>query len=130
MQNYYIHSTAWARNFKTVQAKKKIVKSISLKKIFLQISLFAISKNDQKSIFELGKSLKMPRIQFHKFFLDLFDFTSFFFAWTFLIFLARCAIVCTSYKVTTSLTQSVIIVQNFKHFNEINISKHLFLSIL
>ena len=39
---------------------------------------FCNFKNDQKSIFELGKSLKLPEQQFHeeKYF-DLFEFTSF-----------------------------------------------------
>ena len=40
-------------------------------------------------IFELGKSLKLPKMQFHEKKLDLFDFTNFL-AWTFLNFLARC----------------------------------------
>ena len=45
----------------------------------------------QKSTFELGKSLKLPKMQFHvKKIFDLFDFTSFF-PWSFLNFLAHCA---------------------------------------
>ena len=53
-------------------------------------SIFCNFKNGQKSIFELGKSLKLPEMQFHeKKFFDLFDFTSFF-ARTFLNFLALC----------------------------------------
>ena len=43
----------------------------------------------KKSIFELGKSLKLPKMQFRINKFDLFDFTSFF-AWTFLKILARC----------------------------------------
>ena len=39
---------------------------------------------------ELGKSLKLPKMQFHENIFDLFDFTNFF-AWTVLNFLARCA---------------------------------------
>ena len=39
-----------------------------------------------KTTFELGK---LPKIQFQEKKFDLFDFTGFF-AWTFLIFLARC----------------------------------------
>ena len=35
-------------------------------KKFEQIPFFAISKNDQKSIFELRKSLKLPKMQFHE----------------------------------------------------------------
>ena len=42
-------------------------------KIFDQNLFFAISK-----IFELGKSLKLPKMQFYEKKLDLFDFTSFF----------------------------------------------------
>ena len=42
------------------------------------ISIFAISKMAKKSIFELGKSLKLPKMQFHeKKFFYLFNFTSF-----------------------------------------------------
>ena len=33
---------------------------------FDQIPFFCSIKNDQKSIFELGKSLKLPEMQFHK----------------------------------------------------------------
>ena len=35
-------------------------------------------KNGQKSIFELGKSLKLPEMHFHGVFFALFDFASFF----------------------------------------------------
>ena len=34
-------------------------------------------KNDQKSIFELGKILKLPEMQFHEKKFDVIDFTSF-----------------------------------------------------
>ena len=61
-----------------------------LRKPFYPNSIFCNFKNGQKSIFELGKSLKQPKMQLHeKKFLDLFDFTSFF-AWTFKNFLACC----------------------------------------
>ena len=40
-------------------------------------SIFCNLKNDQKSIFELGKSLKLPEMQFHEKKFDIFDFTSF-----------------------------------------------------
>ena len=39
-------------------------KSISRKKIFLPNSIFRNFENGQKSIFELGNSLKLPKIQF------------------------------------------------------------------
>ena len=47
----------WARKFKKVQAKKlvKSNKSISRMIFFTKFHFFAISKNGQKSIFELGK---------------------------------------------------------------------------
>ena len=53
-------------------------------------SIFCNFKNGQKSIFELGKSLKLPEMQFHeekKWFVWFHEF----FCWTFLNFLARCA---------------------------------------
>ena len=71
--------------------KKKLVKSNKSirRNIFWPNSIFCNFKNGQKSIFELEKSLKLPRMQFHeKKNLIFLDFTSFL-AWTFLIFLAR-----------------------------------------
>ena len=47
-------------------------------KIFWPKSIFCNFKNGQKSIFELGKSLKLPKMQFHEEKNYLFDFTSFF----------------------------------------------------
>ena len=44
-------------------------------KIFGTKSIFCNFKNGQKSIFELEKSLKLPKMQFHE--IDLFDFMSF-----------------------------------------------------
>ena len=47
---------------------KKLVKSnklISRKNFFCPNSIFWNFKNGQKSIFELGKSLKLPKMQFH-----------------------------------------------------------------
>ena len=38
--------------------------------------IFCNFKIGQKSIFELGKSLKLPKMQFHEKKIDLFDFTS------------------------------------------------------
>ena len=76
---------------------KKLVKSnksIS-RNFFSPNSIFCNFKNGQKSIFELEKSLKLPKIQFHeKMFFDLFDFTSIF-AWTFFNFLTRGLIIDT-----------------------------------
>ena len=49
----------WARKFKKVQAKKKLMKSnnsISRKNFFSPNSIFCNFKNGQKSFFELGKS--------------------------------------------------------------------------
>ena len=69
-------------------------KSTSRKIFFDQNPFLAASfKNGQKSIFELGKTLKLPKMQFHAKKIDLFDFTSFF-DWTFLKFLAQCTAVC------------------------------------
>ena len=81
--------TQWARKFQKVQAKKtREIKSITFTKKFLAKLYFCHFKNSQKSIFEQGKSLKLPKMQFHEKNSDLLDFTSFF-AWTFLNFLAR-----------------------------------------
>ena len=49
-----------------------------LKKLFDQIQFFAISKKAKKSIFVLGKGLKLPEMQFHEKKSELFDFTRFF----------------------------------------------------
>ena len=72
---------------------KKLVKSNkSISRIiYLAEFQFFNFQNGQKSIFELGKSLKLPKMQFHEIFFLFIDFTSFF-AWTFLNFLARCEI--------------------------------------
>ena len=54
---------------------KKLVKSnksISRKKIFWRKSIFCNFKNGQKSIFELGKSLKLSKMQFHEIFYLIF----------------------------------------------------------
>ena len=76
-------------NLKKSRPKKlvKSNKSISWN-FFWPNSIFCNFKNGQISIFELGKSLKLPKMQFYEK-KDLFDFTSFF-AWIFLNFLARC----------------------------------------
>ena len=69
---------------------KKLVKSnnsISRKMFLTKFHFFCNFKNGQKSIFEVGNSIKM---QFHKVKKILFDFTSFF-VWTFLKFLGRYA---------------------------------------
>ena len=49
----------WARKFKKGQAKK-------VGKSDKSISIFCNFKNGQKSIFELGKSLKLPEMQFQE----------------------------------------------------------------
>ena len=51
-------------------------KSISQKIIFTN-SIFCNFKNGQKSIFELGKNLKLPEMQFHEKKFNVFDLTSF-----------------------------------------------------
>ena len=56
--------------------QKKLVKSNkSISRFFVeQIPSFFHFKNGQKSIFELGKSLKLPKMQFHeKKYLNFFD---------------------------------------------------------
>ena len=55
-------------NLKKSRPKKlvKSNKSISRKKNFGPNFIFCNFKNDQKSIFELGKSLKLPKMQFHE----------------------------------------------------------------
>ena len=60
---------------KKAQAKKHVKsnKSSFTKKIIFNF------KNGQKSIFEVGKNLKLPEMQFHEKKLDIFDFMSFFF---------------------------------------------------
>ena len=93
LQKYFMRIfEVWSDNIS--QKARKIKKSPGQKNSWNQInqlhenSIFCNFKNSQKSIFELGKSLKLPKIQCHKkFFIFLFDFTSFF-AWTFLNFLA------------------------------------------
>ena len=54
-------------------------RSISRKNFFYQNPFFCHFKNGQNSIFELGKSLKLSKMQFHEK-KDIFDFKSFF-AW-------------------------------------------------
>ena len=54
----------WARKFKKVKAKKNQINQFH--DFFTKIHFFAISKMAKKSIFEVGKSLKLPKIQFHE----------------------------------------------------------------
>ena len=82
---------------------QKILKNPDQKNLWNQINqfdekkiFFSKFKNDQKSIFEEGKGLKLLEMQLHEkkgIYLispsKLLDFTSFF-AWTFFNFLARC----------------------------------------
>ena len=63
----YTIVTQWARKFEKVQSKKTReikYKSIS-RKFFLPNSIFCYFKNGQKSILEVGKSLKLPEMPFH-----------------------------------------------------------------
>ena len=81
-----------ARKFKKVQATK-LVKSNESKKIFREIALLAVLNFFlvQKLIFghfSNSKKLNLAKNIFHE--IDLFDFTCFFFAWTFVNFLAYC----------------------------------------
>ena len=58
----------WARKFKKVQGKKNSWNKINQfheKNFFDQIPFFCNFKNGQKSFFELGKSLNLPKMQFH-----------------------------------------------------------------
>ena len=62
--------------------QKKIMKSnesISRKKFFSPNSIFLQFQKWSKINFELEKSLKLPKMQFHEKKTDLFDFTSEFF---------------------------------------------------
>ena len=52
----------WARKFKKVQAQNKSTSRI----FFYQIPFFCNFKIGQISFFELGKSLKLSKMQFHK----------------------------------------------------------------
>ena len=63
------YDTRGPENLKKSKRKKlvKSTESISLK-IFLPKSIFGNFKNGQKQIFELGKSLKVQKMQFHEFF--------------------------------------------------------------
>ena len=68
---------------------KKFVKSNKLisRNCFVPNSIFCNFKIGQKSIFELGKSLKLPTMQFHeKIFFDLFDFNKIFYGFDFTSF--------------------------------------------
>ena len=69
----------WTRKLKKVHAKKNSSNQINQfhkKKIFFYPnSIFSYFKNGQKSIFELGKSLKLPKNDFTIFFcLDFLNF--------------------------------------------------------
>ena len=62
-------STAGQKIFKKSRPKKLVEsnKSISRKKFFTKFHFLPFQfKNDQKSIFELGKSLKVSKMQFHE----------------------------------------------------------------
>ena len=63
------------QKIKKSPGQKKLVKSnkINFMNLFLPNSIFCNFKNGQKSIFELGKSLKLPKMQFLVIFLPNFD---------------------------------------------------------
>ena len=56
-------------------------------KFFLPNSIFCNFKNDQKSIFEVRKSLKLPEMQFHEKNILIYLISRVSFAWTYLNFL-------------------------------------------
>ena len=58
--------------------------------IFWPNSIFCNFKNGQKSISELGKCLKLPKMQIHKRKILIYLILMSFYAWTFLIFLVCC----------------------------------------
>jgi len=60
-------------------------------KFFWPNSIFCNFKNGQKSIFELGKSLKPPKMQHHEKKILIILFYEFF-TWTFLNFMAYCVV--------------------------------------
>ena len=64
----------WDRKFKKVQAKKNSWNQINqfYEILFWPNSIFCHFKNGQKSIFELGKSLKLLKMQFHEIFYLVF----------------------------------------------------------
>ena len=62
-------------NLKKSRPKKLVTSNKSISRNFYwPKSIFCHFKNGQKSIFELGKSLKLLKIQFHEFFFDQIPF--------------------------------------------------------
>ena len=61
---FSLEYTVGFRKFIKVQAKKNSCNQLNF--LFDQIPIFCNFKNGQKSIFELGKSLKLSKIQFHE----------------------------------------------------------------
>ena len=53
-------------NLKKSRPKKLMKSNKSVSRIFWPNSIFDNFKNHQKSIFELGKILKLPKMQFHE----------------------------------------------------------------
>ena len=106
----YHHHIQWSKRFKKYKCSnffkgatvgQKIKKSPGQKDSWNQInqfheiflwpnSIFCNFKNGQKSIFELGKSLKLPKMQFHEKFLFIYLISRVIFAWTFLNHLVHC----------------------------------------
>ena len=75
--NTMILSAQWARKFKKVQAEKtREIKYMNFTKfIFDQNPFFAISNLTKNQFLNWGKSLKLPKMQFHEEKLHLFNFT-------------------------------------------------------
>ena len=79
-------TSQWARKFKKVQAKKNSWNQINQfheKKFFWPNSIFCHFKKWPKINFWTGKKFRSAKNAIFKKNFDLFDFTSFFFAWTF-----------------------------------------------
>ena len=66
--HFFLNDAQWARKFKKVQLKKNSWNQINQlhEKFFWSESIFCNFTNGQNSIFELGKSLKPPKMQFHE----------------------------------------------------------------
>ena len=109
-----------ARKFKKVQPKKTSGNQINQfhEKNF---SIFCNFKYGQKSIFGLGKSLKLAKMQFHEENFLIYLISRVFFALTFLIFLARCEM---QNSISSMMTQSGI--HTFKNYRWLNYCLQLF----
>ena len=91
--NWLSTSHYGAENVKMFRPKNlwNQIKSISRKNFFLtKFLLICNFTNGQKSIFELGKSLKLPKMQFRDFFNTIYLISRVFLLGIFLIFLTHC----------------------------------------